>query len=404
MEIGPIWRALMRNKTAYVLIALQIAVTMAIMVNAVAIIQERSRLMARPSGVDESNIFHLESISFALDFDDVAAVTEDLEAIRALPGVVDAIASNSVPLRNGGWSSGVATEPGEDVDGTGVAIYFTDEHGIDTYGLNLIAGENFKPTDIVWYGLTSKHWPPLGIISREAATTLFPGTPVHEIVGKTLYINNDETIRIVGIVERLQAAWKSWDGVERSMLVPAFLEGSGTRYVIRTEPGYRDQLMPQVEQMLSENNDGRIIRDMMTMTETRERSYHEDGAMIKLLVFIVSLLTAITALGIVGLASFSVARRTRQIGTRRALGASRPAILRYFMLENFMVSSVGIIGGGILSVAMNIWMVQTFDLTPIAWHIIPLAMVVLWLVGQGAVYGPARRASLVPPAVATRSV
>jgi putative ABC transport system permease protein len=126
--------------------------------------------------------------------------------------------------------------------------------------------------------------------------------------------------------------------------------------------------------------------------------------MIKLLVFIVSLLTAITALGIVGLASFSVARRTRQIGTRRALGASRPAIVRYFMLENFMVSSVGILAGGILAVAMNIWMVQTFDLTPIAWYIIPLAMVVLWLVGQGAVYGPARRASLVPPAVATRSV
>jgi len=403
MEIGPIWRALMRNKTAYVLIALQIAVTMAIMVNAIAIIEERSRLMARPSGVDESNIFHLESISFAPDFDDAAAVAEDLEAIRAVPGVVDAIASNTVPLRNGGWSSGVATQPGEDVDGTGVAIYFTDEHGIDTYGLNLIAGENFKDTDIVWYGLDSTRWPPLGIISREAATTLFPDTPVHEIVGKTLYINNDEAIRIVGIVERLQAAWKSWEGVERSMLVPAFLEGN-TRYVVRTEPGYRDEVMPQVEQMLSENNDGRITRDMMTMTETREQSYHEDAAMIKLLVFIVSLLTAITALGIVGLASFSVARRTRQIGTRRALGASRPAILRYFMLENFMVSSVGILAGGVLSVAMNIWMVQTFDLTPIAWYIIPVAMVVLWIVGQGAVYGPARRASLVPPAVATRSV
>jgi putative ABC transport system permease protein len=74
------------------------------------------------------------------------------------------------------------------------------------------------------------------------------------------------------------------------------------------------------------------------------------------------------------------------------------------MLENFMVSSVGIVGGGVLAVAMNIWMVQTFDLTPIAWYIIPAAMIVLWLVGQAAVYGPARRASLVPPAVATRSV
>jgi putative ABC transport system permease protein len=162
--------------------------------------------------------------------------------------------------------------------------------------------------------------------------------------------------------------------------------------------------MPQVEQMLAENNDGRLIRDIRTMTETRQRSYMEDAAMIKLLVFIVSLLTAITALGIVGLASFSVARRTRQIGTRRALGASRPAILRYFMLENFLVSSVGIISGGILAVAMNIWMVQTFDLTPIAWYMIPLAMIALWIVGQAAVYGPARRASLVPPAVATRSV
>ena len=50
MEFGPIWRALLRNKGSYVLIALQIAVTMAIMVNAIGIMQERSTQMARPSG------------------------------------------------------------------------------------------------------------------------------------------------------------------------------------------------------------------------------------------------------------------------------------------------------------------------------------------------------------------
>ena len=403
MEFGPIWRALMRNKTAYVLIALQIAVTMAIMVNAIAIIQERSRMMARPSGVDEDNIFYLSSTGFTTDYDDRAAIVEDLDAIRSLPGVVDAISSNTVPLRGGGWSSGVATEPGEDADGTGVAIYFVDEHGIDTFGLNLVAGRNFEPTEIEWYSMDSTRWPRAGIISQDAAATLFADAP-HDAVGKTIYISNDEAIQIVGVVERMQAAWKDWEGVERSMLVPAFLEDSSTRYVIRTAPGERDRLMPQIEQMLAESNDGRIVRDLNTMTETRHRSYSEDAAMIKLLVFIVSLLTAITSLGIVGLASFSVARRTRQIGTRRALGASRPAILRYFMLENFMVSSVGILAGGVLAVALNIWMVQTFELTPMAWYIIPAAMVVLWLVGQAAVYGPARRASLVPPAVATRSV
>jgi putative ABC transport system permease protein len=73
------------------------------------------------------------------------------------------------------------------------------------------------------------------------------------------------------------------------------------------------------------------------------------------------------------------------------------------MLENFMVSSVGILAGAVLAIGMNIWMVQAFDLTPIAWYIIPLGMLVLWIVGQAAVYGPARRASLVPPAVATRA-
>jgi putative ABC transport system permease protein len=175
-------------------------------------------------------------------------------------------------------------------------------------------------------------------------------------------------------------------------------------YVIRTEAGYLNELMPQVVQMLAGSNDGRVIRDVATMQETRNRSYLEDAAMIKLLVFIVSLLTAITAMGIVGLASFSIATRTRQIGTRRALGASRLAILRYFMLENFIISSIGIVAGAILAVAMNIWMVQAFDLTPLAWYMVPLAMLALWLVGQAAVYGPARKASLVPPAVATRSV
>jgi putative ABC transport system permease protein len=403
MEFGPIWRALLRNKTAYVLIALQIAVTMAIMVNAISIIQERSRLMSRPSGIDEDNIFYLSSFGFGAGYNERISVAEDLDAIRNLPGVVDAISTNTVPLRGGGWSSGLQTEPGDDIEGTGVAIYFTDEHGIDTFGLNLIAGRNFVPGDVQWYESTSTKWPPVGIVTQAAAETLFPESP-QDVVGKTVYISNNQPVRIIGVIERMQAAWNSWEGVERSMLVPAYREGGGTRYVIRTEPGRRDELMPRIEQMLADSNRDRLVDDMKTMTETREESYLGDAAMIKLLVFIVSLLTAITGLGIVGLASFSVARRTKQIGTRRALGASRPAILRYFMLENFMVSTIGIVTGGIFAVALNIWMVQTFSLTPLAWYMIPIAMIVLWLVGQAAVYGPARRASLVPPAVATRAV
>jgi putative ABC transport system permease protein len=74
------------------------------------------------------------------------------------------------------------------------------------------------------------------------------------------------------------------------------------------------------------------------------------------------------------------------------------------MLENFLVSTVGVVGGAIIAIAINVWLVEAFDIRRIAWYLIPAAMVTLWLVGQAAVYGPARRATRVSPAMATRSV
>ena len=403
MEIGPIWRAMMRNKTGAILIALQIAVTMAIMVNAISIMQERGRLMARPSGIDENNIFTISSVGFDENFNERATIEEDLTALRALPGVVNAIQSNSVPLAGGGWNMGLQTEPGDDIEGPSVAIYFVDEHGIDTYGLNLQAGENFSATDITWRELSDTAWPEKAIITWSTAQALFPDDP-DGALGKTVYVSGDKPMTITGIIEQMQAPWSGWDGVERVMLTPNHTLFGGTRYIIRTEPGRRDELMPQVEKLLAESNKDRIVRSMRTMDETRERSYRGDASMIKILTFTIILLIAITSLGIVGLASFSVNRRTRQIGTRRALGASKAIILRYFMTENFLISLVGVLFGAALTVGLNIIMIEAFSLTRIAWYLVPVAMLMLLIVGQAAVFGPARRASSVPPAVATRTV
>ncbi len=403
MEIGPIWRAMLRNKTGAILIALQIAVTMAIMVNAVSIMQERSRMMARPSGVDEHNIFSISSIGFAESFNERAAIIEDLAALRAMPGVVNAIQSNSVPLSGGGWNMGFQTEPGEGIDGPSAAIYFVDEHALDTFGLNLIAGENFSETDIEWRERGDTEWPDKAIITRAMAEALYPDDP-DSALGKTIYISDIDPLTITGIIARMQAPWNGWDGVERVMLTPQHTLFGATRYIIRTEPGQRDVLMPQVEKLLAESNKDRIVRSMRTMDETKERSYRSDSSMIKILTFTIILLIAITSLGIVGLASFSVNRRTKQIGTRRALGASKAVILRYFMTENFLISLVGVLFGAALTVGLNIIMIEEFSLTRIAWYLIPVAMLMLLVVGQAAVFGPARRASSVPPAVATRTV
>lgn len=403
MELGPIWRAMMRNKTGAILIALQIAVTMAIMVNAISIMQERSRMMARPSGVDESNIFYISSVGFAEDFNERVAIEEDLDMLRNLPGVVDAIQTNSVPLSDGGWSMGLQTEPGAEVEGTGVAVYFVDDHGLEAFGLELVAGEDFNATDVGWRQRADTEWPDKAIITLAMAEALYPDDPMSAL-GSTAYINDDEPLTITGIMKQMQAPWNGWSGVERVMLVPQHTLFGATRYVIRAEPGKRDELMPQVEQLLADSNKGRIVRNMRTMDETRERSYRGDASMIKMLTFVIALLTLVTALGIVGLASFSVNRRTKQIGTRRALGAPRAAILRYFMTENLMISLVGVTAGAALAVGLNIWMVDAFDLTRLGWYLVPSAMLVLCIVGQLAVLGPAQKAASVPPAVATRTV
>ena len=405
MNIGPIWRAMLRNKAGFILIALQIAVTLTIMVNAIGIIQEHSANIGRPSGLDEGNTFALASVVFS-DYEREqrkALIDEDLDLIRNVPGVVNAVATNSFPLRQGGWSMALSLEPGNQTpESVGTAIYFVDEHGIDTFDLALVDGENFLPEQITWDDPATNTWPASGIITEALAKDLWPDETVSS-VGKTVYINDNDPVTVVGVIDRLQAPWPQWSGVEKSMLVPQRRASEFVRYVIRTEPGIRDQLMPEIEAMLAASNKDRIIRDMVTMDYTRKLAYVGDAAMIKILGFVVILLTIITALGIVGLASFNVSRRTRQIGIRRALGATKPSIVRYFLIENTIVSAIGLSFGAALAIGLNIAMVEAFSLEPLAWYVIPAGMIALWLVGQVAVAGPARRASNITPAIATRS-
>ena len=402
MHFMPILRALLRNKTGAILIAAQIAVTMTVIVNATHMIIDRNQLMERPSGVDEANIFYLSSTGFAEDFNEKQAIEDDLLKIRNTPGVVDAFQSNSIPLSGGGWSMGLALEPGQTADTTSVAIYFSDEHAIKTLGVELIAGENFKPADIRWRERSQTKWPDKFIISKAMAESLFPDD-WQSAVGKTVYISETQPATIIGIMKQLQAPWNGWNGVERTMLSPEHTLFGSTRYIIRTEPGQRDRLMPQIEEMLAKNNPGRILRDMQTMEETRERSYRGHNGISVVLTTLISALTIVTALGIVGLASFSVNRRKKQIGTRRALGANRGDILSYFMVENFIITLIGVLLGAAMTIGLNIMLVEMLSLTPIDWYFVPVGMLVLLAIGQLAVLGPARRASLIPPAIATRT-
>jgi putative ABC transport system permease protein len=206
---------MLRNKAGFVLIALQIAVTLTIMVNAFGIIQERSFRVARDSGLDEANTFALASVLFA-DYEReqrAALIEEDLDLLRNTPGVVNAIASNSFPLRQGGWSMSLALEPGNQTpESISSAIYFVDEHGIETFDLALIDGENFSPEQVTWNDPEDNKWPAYGIITRALGEDLFPDA-AGSYVGRTMYINDNDPVKVVGVVDKLQAPWPRWGDV-----------------------------------------------------------------------------------------------------------------------------------------------------------------------------------------------
>jgi putative ABC transport system permease protein len=409
MEIRPIISALMRSKVALVLIGLQIALTLAIVCNALFIISERIEKTGRPSGMNEVDTFIVSSSGFGTNFKVKNTIAEDLALLRGLPGVATATEISSVPMSNGGWSESAFLAPDQKTSTTAAAYYFVDDHGLDTYGLKLIAGRNFKLEEITTRDRDADGWTASLIISKALGEKLFPG---QDPIGKQFYLNQKQPLRtVVGVVERMQAPWPSWtvDGDqgagEYSILVPQFLaSGNGSRYLIRAEPGRRDELMKTVETKLAASNHSRIVRNMKSLVQVRSDSYRSDRAMMIILGIVILCLLTITALGIVGMASFWVTQRTKQIGTRRALGATRGSILRYFLTENFLITSGGLILGAALAYVFSFWLMTNYQAKLLPWHYVPIGFVCLWALGLLAVLGPAIRASRVSPAVATRSV
>jgi len=406
MDIKPIYSALMRNKAGLALIVLQVAITLAVVCNSLFIIVERSELVARPSGMDEPNTFRLASLGFVRDYDLKSAVRQDLDLIRSLPGVVAATLTNSIPTSNGGWGTGVDTEPlerGTGKEAHGAGMYFADEQAIEAFGLKLVEGRNFRAEEITDSVSESGLLFDSVIVSEALAKKI---APEGSAVGKVVYGISDDTTpkTVIGVVERLQMPWTGSGEVEQSVLVPTRNLGDNfSMYVVRTEPGQRDAVMKEVETRLQAANPGRIIRGVRTVESVRADAYRDDHAMMSILFGVMAAMLMVTGAGIVGLASFWVTRRTKQIGTRRALGARRFNIKAYFQTENGIMVGMGIVLGGLMAYGFNAWLMSEYDAARLPWYYVPVGALVVFFLGQLAVWGPASRAAKVSPAVATRT-
>jgi len=206
------------------------------------------------------------------------------------------------------------------------------------------------------------------------------------------------------VIEHMHGSWVGWDKVDRVMLTPIVGPGPNTQYIVRTQPGEIDRVMTATETALRKRDPNRVVGKLHKMSDHKKRSYAGDSFMAVTLTTVTGLVLVFSALGIFGLATFNVNNRTRQIGTRRAVGARRIDIVRYFMTENWLVTTMGVVVGCILALAAGFWLSNQYQMPRLDLYYLVGGVLGLWAVGQFAAWQPALRAAKVSPAMATRNI
>lgn len=407
MDILPILSTLRRHKITALLLVLEIALTCAIVCNAVFLINQRLERMQMVSGVAEHELIQIQAFGIGDTADAKAHAQEDLVALRQIPGVKSVALVNEVPFTNSSWNSSLKLDPKQKQATLNATLYFGEDL-LQTFGTRLVAGRDFDPGEFVDFrdvqrdeNLQKKS--SIAIITRALGEKLWPG---QSALGKVFY-QGDGPIRVIGVVDALirPSLSNGDDTAQWSMVFPFRMDSdNASRYVLRTAPQDRDRVLAAAVATLRKTDPHRIILEKKALDDIRAEFFQDDRAMAGLLGGVCIALLVVTALGIVGLGSFWVAQRRRTIGVRRALGATRGNILRYFQTENFLLATIGIALGMALAYGINLFLMLHYELPRLPAYYFPVGAVALWLIGQVAVLGPAMRAAAVPPVVATRSV
>jgi len=244
------------------------------------------------------------------------------------------------------------------------------------------------------------------VITEDLAKKLYGNG--ERALGKPMYFSllNGRSATVAGVVELMQAAppLAPMDIVYDVVFTPAVPPGPNAIYLVRTKPGQLDAIMGRVWRELEPRQHDRLVDSMDTLAATAAHSRVADRTDAVILAILSSFVLAVTMLGLFGFAAFAVTSRTKEIGTRRAIGARRADIVKLFLLENWLITTAGIVIGSIATLAFAVQLHTLLELPRMPIIFLVGSMGLIWAAGLLAALMPALRGSAVPPAVATRVV
>ncbi|BFI95393.1 MAG: ABC transporter permease [Rhodanobacter sp.] len=406
-------KPLLRQRMMPLLVALQVALACAIACNALFLLQQKLVPIVTPDGVGQPDCLIVAwNIAPRGNPWPPATLRQTATELRAIPGVASASLAASWPMETMAQLSGTVVAEGKGIKAS-ASVYIGD-HLLDTLGLKLLEGRNFSAGEdaLIYKGMGLEADGP-AIITQALARHLFPDG---DALGKVIRIGDqaDAARRtVVGVVAHLMRNKFGQDdredvdytllfpGTPSNWPVPIF----GVRVRSKAEAtGVLKAMKAVVQRELGPNMIQGIDPAYESYGDMRERMLAQSKAAVWLLSGVSLIVLLVTVVGIMGLTSYWVQQRARQIGIRRALGAQRGNILREVQLENLLVVGVGILFGMVLAYAINLWLMHRYELSRLPWNYLPYGAALMLLLGQCAVLSPALRAARVPPVVATRSV
>lgn len=347
-------------------------------------------------------------ISFGLDLPGHYGHTERvkfyqrlLTGIRSLPGVRSASAAFPLPLAADDVTTSFAAE-GQQLKPSELpvtALHIVDYDYFRALGIPLIAGREFDPHD------DAPDAAPVVVISQHLAARIFPGeNPVGKWIQPDISASPGDAPRrlIIGVVGDVKSAGLSAPVIAESYVPYAQLPFAPMSVVVRT---HRDPqaLVPALTKEVQSVDKDLPLLHVKTLDEYVGDSIADARFQTILLGSFGALAFVLTAFGLYGVISYTVAHRTREMGVRLALGADRDSILAMIIKNGVLLAGTGIVVGLVAAllltrlIASLLYEVSTSD--PLTFIGVPIAMIMMAVIAS---YLPARRAAKVDPVVALR--
>ena len=404
LRVPPLLSALRRNPTGAILVILQTAITLAVLVNAAGIVTRRIEQLEQPVGIDTRRTFGIDVSTLSKGFNVARAESEDLAYLRSLPGVVAAAVNVGIPLTGHGENfEDFWREPAQRGGFVNANVLRTDNNLLRTLDVPLVAGRNFRPNEIQALSPGKKTQPPAEIIATEAlARALFPRG---NALGRTIYDAASDPLTIIGITRNFVGdVYEFQHHVFDTALLPTPPRVGFYALLVRTQSGRREAVLRAAQRHIGAAHPLAVINKATTLAAAKREFEANNRNMALFLTTVTVLMLAVCCLGVFGLATFNVSSRTRQIGTRRAVGARKRDIVAHFMMENALILTAGTLLGSLLALAVGDWLTVHYALPRLNLADLSAGVGTLWIVGQLAAWQPARRAARIPPSVATRTI